>query len=220
MSGPTETSPARTEAFSDGVFAVAITLLVLDLKVPSPYTLVSGKLGLALLKQWPSILAFGMSFFYVLIGWINHHRIFALFRRVDGAFLLLNGYLLLAFVLNPFSASLLAAYIQRPEAPVATLVYSGTNLATAIGFQIVWRYAIKDHRLIHPGVPHSVTQAISKQYNTSFPAFVLSFALAYFVPLASVAISLAVILFYTITGFTFPELDPETGKLRRERSKR
>jgi uncharacterized membrane protein len=207
MPSNVETATDRTEAFSDGVFAVAITLLVLDIKVPNPSALVQGELGKSLLAQWPSILAFVISFFYILIGWINHHRIFALIRKVDGALLILNGYLLLTFVAFPFSASLLATYIQTPHAKVATLVYSGLNLLIAMGFRVVWNYASHNHRLIRHDVPASVVKAISGQYNTTLPFFISAVVLAYFWPPVSIGLSVAIILFYTITGFTFPESD-------------
>src|SRR5579872_4040697 len=83
----------RVEAFSDGVFAIAITLLVLDLKIPSASP--SARLADQLAKQWPAYLAFLISFSFIGIMWINHHSLFTYIRRIDHALLILNGSLLM-----------------------------------------------------------------------------------------------------------------------------
>ena len=98
---------ARIEAFSDGVFAIAITLLVLDLKVPRD--LPDGQtLTGALLAQWPAYLAFASSFMTILIMWVNHHRIFTLVGRSDSRLLFFNGLLLMGVTVVPFPTALVA----------------------------------------------------------------------------------------------------------------
>src|SRR5262245_12641783 len=97
------TETARLEAFSDGVFAVAITLLALDLGVPGAgdltrYHGLAGALG----NNWPHYLAFALSFLTILIMWVNHHSIFRFIRRSDHSFLLLNGLLLMVITTVPF----------------------------------------------------------------------------------------------------------------------
>ncbi len=87
-----QTETSRIEAFSDGMFAIAITLLILEVKAPSP---AAGHLGEALLKQWPSYLAFLLSFFYIGVMWMNHHRMFTHIRRSNDTLLVLNLLLLL-----------------------------------------------------------------------------------------------------------------------------
>ena len=95
------TETARIEAFSDGVFAIAITLLVLDLKVPRG--LAEGRtLADALLAQWPAYLAFASSFMTILIMWVNHHRIFTLVGRSDERLIFYNGLLLMGVTVVPF----------------------------------------------------------------------------------------------------------------------
>ena len=98
---------ARTEAFSDGVFAIAITLLVLDIKVPQELP-ESVRLGTALLQLWPSYLAFLTSFVTIGIMWINHHRLFTLIKRSDHWLLQLNGLLLLEDTFLPFPTAIVA----------------------------------------------------------------------------------------------------------------
>jgi uncharacterized membrane protein len=113
-------SPNRLEAFSDGVFAIAITLLVLDLHVPAPG---SGTLGHELLAQWPSYAAYVVSFFTIGIIWINHHAAFNRLRAVDHSILIWNLALLLTVGILPFTTSLMATYLKEG---------SGENLAAAI----------------------------------------------------------------------------------------
>src|SRR5690349_4976311 len=117
-----EKETGRLESFSDGVFAVAITLLVIDLKVPqvdvnaaSP----SLELARALLKQWPSYLTFVTSFATILIMWVNHHNLFKLIQRTDTHFLFINGLLLLLVTSVPFPTALVSQYLTSSAASVA-----------------------------------------------------------------------------------------------------
>jgi uncharacterized membrane protein len=98
----------RTEAFSDGIFAVAATLLVLDLKVPE----VSGDLLGALLRQWPAYAAYAVSFLTIGIIWVNHHSVFDRLRSVDRPLQFLNLLLLMSVAAIPFTTSLLSTYLQ------------------------------------------------------------------------------------------------------------
>jgi uncharacterized membrane protein len=103
-------SPNRLEAFSDGVFAIAITLLVLELHVPKPG---SGELGHELLAQWPSYAAYVITFLTIGIIWINHHAAFSRLRAVDHSILMWNLVLLLTVSVLPFTTSLMATYLKE-----------------------------------------------------------------------------------------------------------
>jgi uncharacterized membrane protein len=105
-------STNRLEAFSDGVFAIAITLLVLELHVPEPG---SGELGHELLQQWPSYAAYVITFITIGIIWINHHAAFNRLRSVDHSVLMLNLLLLLTVSVLPFTTALMAAYLKEGE---------------------------------------------------------------------------------------------------------
>ena len=106
-----EKETGRVEAFSDGVFAIAITLLILEIKVPKlPHESPPAALAEALLALWPSFLAFLLSFFAILIMWINHHRLFELIRKTDSIFMMLNGFLLMLVTVVPFPTAVLAEY--------------------------------------------------------------------------------------------------------------
>src|SRR5260221_1882346 len=142
-----EKETGRIEAFSDGVLAIAITLLALEIKVPqfsadSDFSLVS-----ELLKGWPTYLAFLISFFFVLVIWINHHRLFTVIRRSDNSLLLWNGLLLLAVTIIPFATELVATYLQHPQQKIAAMVYSGLFLFTSLVFNGLWRHASYKNRL-------------------------------------------------------------------------
>jgi uncharacterized membrane protein len=125
-----EKETGRVEAFSDGVFAIAIILLVLDLKVPNASA--AARLSGQLAKQWPAYLAFVISFSFIGVMWINHHRLFTYIRRTDHALLILNGLLLVGVTVVPFTTSLLAAYLGRQDQEVAMMVYSGTYVVIAL----------------------------------------------------------------------------------------
>ena len=115
--GEKETS--RVEAFSDGVFAIAITLLILEIKVPH--------LLHALLAEWPSLLAFVLSFSAVLVMWINHHGLFNLMQTIDRRSLVANGLLLLLVTFVPFPTAVLAAYIDQEAAHAAAVAPPHTS---------------------------------------------------------------------------------------------
>src|SRR5258708_37720496 len=119
----------RVEAFSDGVFAIAITLLVLDLKVPTQPPLLAG-----LLAQWPVYAAYLISFAFILIMWVNHHWMFQHIARVDSTFMLCNGLRLLGITVVPFPTNIVAQYILTPEQNVAAAVYNGWFFVIGIFF--------------------------------------------------------------------------------------
>lgn len=168
-----EKETGRLEAFSDGVFAIAVTLLVLELRPPLPGTLQGNSLLHTLLHAWPSYLAFVTSFVTVLIVWINHHNLFKMIRRTDHNLLLLNGFLLLVVTFIPFPTNVLAEYIWEPEARTAAILYSGTFLAMAIAFNLLWRYAAHDGRLLARDVDQRLIRIINKQFQIGPLTYVL-----------------------------------------------
>ncbi len=194
-----EKTTGRIEAFSDGVFAVAITLLVLDIKVP-PLQPTNPAFSLTheLLAEWPAYLAFVMSFLTILIIWINHHRVFGLIQRTDDRFVILNGLLLLCVTIVPFSTALLATYIRLPDSRPATLVYAGTCLLMAICFQSLWHYAARDGRLLGPDHDSTVATGITKSFRFGPILYAVVFCLAFVSVAASVGLSLLLALFFTI----------------------
>jgi uncharacterized membrane protein len=155
----------RLEAFSDGVFAIAITLLVLDMHVPPvDENGQAGQLAPALLHQWPVYFAYVTSFLTVLIMWTNHHALFRHIARVNQPFLMLNGLLLMGVTLVPFPTALVSEYMGAPDAPVAGVVFSGTFVALACVFNLLWRYAAGHNRLLARDADPVQVGNISRQY--------------------------------------------------------
>jgi uncharacterized membrane protein len=193
-----EKETARVEAFSDGVFAIAVTLLVLELKVPHQEG--GPSLRAALLRQWPSYLALTTSFATIVIMWINHHMLFTHIRRVDRPLLLLNAAVLFGVTLVPFPTALAASYIQHQGEEVAAAVLSGTFLMTAIAFNVLWRYASSVRRtppmLREPDNPQ--VRAIHAQYRWGPAWYLAALAVAPFQAAVSVAINLALAVFFAL----------------------
>src|SRR6266566_5439802 len=192
----------RLEAFSDGVFAVAITLLVLNIQPPSlstPDLLEDGPLIDFLRKQWPMLLAFVTSFATIGIMWINHHRLFSHIKRSDNTLLLLNLLLLLVIVFIPFPTALVAQqYAVHPEMHVAALVYSGTNVILAICFNLLWRYGSYHNRLLGKNADQRAVAAISQQYLFGPLLYLIAFGLAWINTPASIILNLFLALFFAL----------------------
>lgn len=127
-----EKETGRVEAFSDGVFAIAITLLILEISPPAV-------LAQALLDLWPSYLALLLSFFVILIMWINHHGLFNLVRRVNQGFLYANGFLLLLISFVPFPTALLAEYLDGGAVNAAAAFCCGTFIFISMGYNLIWQ---------------------------------------------------------------------------------
>jgi len=147
----------RVEAFSDGVLAVAITLLVLDLKLP--YLGTSG-LWPTLTSQWPTFAAYATSFLVIGIMWVNHHGIFKQIKYVDRPLMLLNLLLLMFIVTIPFATSLVSHYLRAAgsNGNVAMAVYSGVSLCVALTFSALWGYALRHPALLEPSVDVQISR--------------------------------------------------------------
>src|SRR5260370_10748445 len=146
-----QSDTARIEAFSDGVFAIAITLLILEIKIR---TQAQGSLTASLLRQWPSYLGLLMSFMFIGIMWINHHRMFTLIKRSTDALLILNLFLLLGVTVVPFPTAVLTGYLGGPDQKVAVIFYNAVFVVIGVMFNVLWRYVVS-RRLIDPSSLHS-----------------------------------------------------------------
>jgi len=193
---------ARLETFSDGVFAIAATLLVLEFSVRAT----SGpRLGHALLHLWPSYLAYVTSFLTIGIIWINHHYCVQTIARADRTFLFLNLLLLLTVGFLPFPTKLVAQYLQQPGEQAAAYAYAATFVVMSIVYNSWWRYASRGRRLIKESVPDSTVRAISRAFNPGVPMYGIVLLVAVFSPLASVVLTFAIAAFYLPSGALFAE---------------
>jgi uncharacterized membrane protein len=144
----------RTEAFSDGVLAIAVTLLVLDLRAPVRDDLHGSSLAAALAAEWPAYAAYVTSFLVIGIIWVNHHAVFELIGRVDRTVLFLNLLLLMTVVAIPFTTSLMSEYLVAgdDDAHTAAVVYSGMMVLMSLGFSGLYTYVARRPALLADGV--------------------------------------------------------------------
>ena len=189
----------RVEAFSDGVFAVAITLLVLDLRVP----ITSGSLVTALADEWPQFVAFLISFLVIGIVWVNHHTLFDTVQHVDRPLLFFNLALLLSVVLIPFTTSLFAEYVVRPgsQATFAALLFNGAQVLMALGFQLCGLWVDAHPHLLREHATRA-TRAQKMRRALGLPLYLVCIPIAFVSPVAVLAIDGLVAAFYVLDQFT------------------
>jgi TMEM175 potassium channel family protein len=186
----TETS--RVEAFSDGVFAIAITLLILEVRLPS--NIETGKLAQALLRLWPSYLAFLTSFGTIGVMWMNHHRLFNLINAIDDGLIGLNTLLLLGVTWIPFPTALLAQHLLGPDQYISAAVYSGSFVIIAIMYNVLWRYAVK-MKLVVDNVNVS---SISRQYYFGPILYLIALLIGFKNATACLIYSLLLVIYFAL----------------------
>ncbi len=204
-----EKETSRLEAFSDGVFAVAITLLILNISLPelSLNNLFSDReLWGMLAGKWPMFVAYAMSFLTIGIMWLNHHRLFVHIKRIDTALLFINLLLLLIIVFIPFPTSLLADYIVSTSDHAAAVLYGGTCLLMACCFNVLWRYASYHNRLLGKNVDAVAVKAISRQYLFGPLFYLFVFGVAWLNTILCVALVFALALFFALPSRTLNAL--------------
>jgi uncharacterized membrane protein len=186
----------RLQAFSDGVFAIAITLLVLELHAPE------GSHGLwrGLVDEWPQFAAYLTSFLVIGIMWVNHHSMFKQFARSDRVVLFLNLLLLLWTALLPFPTSLVAAHLRdgTSDASVAEAVYGANLTLAAVAFSLIWAYAIRGRRLVdHDMSVRQEWQSIAR-FSVGTFIYAASVGLAFASPLAALAVQFLLAAYYLL----------------------
>ena len=199
----TRLSPtARVEAFSDGVMAIAITLLVLDLKVPAVEDLgPTGLLG-ALAARWPSYVAYLAAFLTIGIIWLNHRTLVDRIARFDAHLHWLNLTLLLGVATLPFPTSLVAEYVQRggPDASVATALYGLTATLMALPWGFIWRHLAARPELLEPGFDAAYARAEWRRGTIGVPIYAVATLVALVAPLVSLLLYLSIALLYAVTS--------------------
>jgi uncharacterized membrane protein len=192
-----EKDTGRIEAFSDGVFAIAITLLILEIKVPHlPGESGASALCSALARLWPSYVAFLTSFVTIFIMWANHHAIFRLVRTSDARFLYTNGFLLLLVTFVPFPTAILAEYLERPAAPAAAAFYAGTFVLIGVAFRVLWQSAIHERRLLRANVTEDMIAGFTKSYRIGVPGYLVATAAAFVNVFVSIGICAALAAYW------------------------
>ncbi len=195
---------SRLEAFSDGVFAVAITLLVLQFVDPvAP----SGKLLARLLGQWPQLATYGASFLTIGVIWVNHHTIFKGIREIDRTIQFINLVLLLMVVLVPYPTELLGRYLNSGQnGSVAAAFYAVVMTAMSISFQVLVAWAVTHPHLLRPEVKARSLRSVIPRFGLGLLTYAVAIGLAF------VSATLVVILFAaTAIYYAFNQLPWATG---------
>jgi uncharacterized membrane protein len=201
----------RVEAFSDGVFAIAITLLILAVAVDQTHA--SGGLSHQLLHLWPSYIAYAVSFVTVGIMWINHHMVFRHFARVDRILLLLNILLLMLISFTPFSTRVVAEFAHTEgDRRAAALLYGINMTMTAILFFAVWMYGSR--RLLRPDTDRREVSGITRSYLPGTPLYGTATLVAFASAIASLIMFAAIALFYAISSAVFGREDRDSTAAR------
>jgi uncharacterized membrane protein len=182
------------EAFSDGVIAIAATLLILELGIDTPADLT---------HQWPAYVAYATSFITIGIIWMNHHTIVSCMRGTDRTLLFLNLLLLLTIAFLPLPTRLVAKYLNAPGEQSAVYAYAATFVVMALIYNILWRYARTRRRLIREDVPDARLRAIDRAFDPGVPLYGVTLGLAFLSPIASVFLTFAIAAFYLPSAALF-----------------
>jgi uncharacterized membrane protein len=188
--------PERLEAFSDGVFAIAITLLILEVHVPQiDDSTTPGALADSLLRQWPSYVGYLIGFITIGNAWINHHNLLRLIARVSHSLLLANLLLLLAIGFIPFPTALLADTLGRQSEQVGAVVYACAFAFTAVAFNLLW-FATK--RVLKPGAPATAVAAIDRSFRLGPPVSGAAILITFVYPTVGIAVIAGLVILYLL----------------------
>ncbi len=189
-------SPTRVEAFSDGVFAIAITLLILEIKVPHA----EHGLWAGLLALWPSYVAFLMSFFVILIMWVNHHELLRMVSRVNYPILFANGLLLLTVTFVPFPTAVLAEHLSTPEAKAAVVFYCGTFVLNALTWHVLFNTMVRSG-FLHPEVSAATIEGVRRAYYLGLTVYLLATVVALFRPWLGLVLNASLLILWIRLGY-------------------
>ena len=187
-------SPGRLEAFSDGVIAIAITLLSLEIRLPEDLSLLDG-----LSSLWPGYVGFVLSFLLIGQVWLNHHAIFQRIRYVDQWVLVWNLLLLLDVAFLPFATTVLTRALKTGgEARAGAVFYGLVMMFGGFFFNGLWQAAIRDRRCLRPGVPDAVVRAMTRRFAMGPALYAIAAAVSMVSAWLSVTTYLLLIVFYML----------------------
>jgi uncharacterized membrane protein len=190
-------STGRIEAFSDGVFAIAITLLVIEIRPPEH----TDQLAHALGELWPSYLAYVVSFLLIGLVWANHHTMFRHIVRADRPLLFFNVLLLMAVAFLPFPTAVLAhAFRDGADEKVAVVFYGATLVLGGVFFNAIWQYAHRQHRLLGADISPEEAQQIGRRFLLGPFLYALGTAAGAVSASVGVLVFAFLILFYWLPG--------------------
>ncbi len=191
-------SKHRVDAFSDGVFAIACTLLVLNLHIPElTKNASSSELWHALLIQWPRLFSFIISFAVIAIFWMGHHIVMHYVRRVDRMFLNINSLYLLLIAFIPFVAGLIG---EHGTNVVAQLIYGTTLIMTSLALAYLWHYSSHHHRLVDADLNSNMIHLATKMLLIGPVFFLIALGFAFINTRVSIWFYVIVPLLYVVAG--------------------
>ena len=192
----------RLEAFSDGVFAVAITLLILEINVPG-----GENLWHQLKEEWPSFASFFVSFWVIGIIWVNHHGVIDHIKQADRGVLYLNLFVLMSVVLIPFSTALMAEHLKSgADENVAAAVYAGSFVLMAISFGVLWEYITRHREKLGVELTDEEVRSRSRSFQIGNPIYALAVVVAFISPAVVLVIIGALAVYYMLAGMRSPDL--------------
>lgn len=207
----------RLEAFSDGVFSIAITLLILEIKVPHAEEInAAGGLWPALAHHWASFVGYITSFLTIGIMWANHHSIFTYIHRVNRSFLMANLFLLMMISFLPFPTAVLAEHLPNPANRAgAVALYEVTLVLIATAFNLVWWMGIMGRRLVEHEIDEAGLRTISRRYRFGPPGFLVALGLVFVNVWVSLGLNVVLAALYALS-----EKSRETSEENRRRGNR
>ncbi|MFI5185112.1 MAG: TMEM175 family protein [Chitinophagales bacterium] len=196
-----ETNPnSRLETFCDGVFAIALTLLIIDIKIPASVSInTNADFWLALRHIAPPIFAFVLSFAIILITWVNHHNALKLVNKSSASFIYANGFLLLTVAFLPFPTSLLGEFLLTDHAAPAVVLYESTMAFQAISWILISRTAVKN-QLAKNEKSNLATRENGKYGYFAFALYSLCTITAFWFPLTIAIVTTLIWIFWLIWG--------------------
>jgi uncharacterized membrane protein len=188
----------RIEAFSDGVFCIAVTLLSIEIGVELHGDVSNKELTHALLAKWPIYLAYVISFVNVLLAWIGHHSLFKMFLRSDNGIMITNGLLLMLIALVPFPTKTLGEFLLTESFRTATIFYTGYFVLISLGFRLLWFVANrKKENLTHDVTPTQI-RLTTKNENIGLICNTIIFTLAFFSPWLALGLSFVMWVYWIL----------------------
>jgi len=191
----TETT-TRVEAFSDGVFAIAITLLILEIKVPHA----EHGLWAGLAALWPSYIAFAMSFIVILIMWVSHHELMHMIHRANYPILFVNGLLLLTVTFVPFPTAVLAEHLNTPEANSAVAFYCASFAVNGLVWNVMFNTMVRSGCL-RPEINADTIARVRRAYSLGFAVYVTAALLAFVQPWLGLLLNISLWILWIRLGY-------------------
>jgi uncharacterized membrane protein len=183
----------RVEAFSDGVFGIAITLLVLTIAQPTNYSILARQLA----ERWPSLVAYIVSFLVIGIMWVNHHTVFSHLQTLDRGLFYCNLLLLMTIVFIPYPTEVFGVALRNGQgARTAAVFYSATMTVNAVAWTVLWLYASVGRRLLTPAFPESERVTSTLLFSAGTVVYLISIGVALINPYLCLAFHGALAIYY------------------------